>query len=117
MLEAGPAAGQVVQHSVRANTLLIEPRIIMATDRELVDALVRAAEKTLRRTLSQDERSRLVEHFNKTSGSTFVRAKQAIIAFGSLRENQIQERSAASDDTERAIQDLKDAADQWKPGT
>jgi len=89
----------------------------MATDRQLIDALVKAAEKTLNRSLSSSERSRLVEIFNERRGSTFLRAKESIVQFGQINESQLELRAAASDDADRAIKDLKDAADQWTPGT
>lgn len=89
----------------------------MATDQELVQALVAATEKILRRTLTAAERDTLVQQFNATSGSAFDRAQSAIRTFTALTERQINEKVAASDDTDRIMQDLKTVTTNWKPGT
>ncbi len=89
----------------------------MSTDQQLLQSLIAAAEKLLGRTLTQAERHALVQHFNSTSGTTFDRAQEAIRKFSKLTEDQIMEKTAASDDTDRIMQDLKNAADNWKPGS
>lgn len=89
----------------------------MATDQQLVQALVSATEKVLRRPLTPAELDALVEQFNKTSGSTFDRAQEAIRQFSRLTPHQLQEKVAASDDTDRIMQDLQNVANDWKPGS
>ncbi|MCK6468222.1 MAG: hypothetical protein L6Q53_08540 [Candidatus Brocadia sinica] len=89
----------------------------MATDQQLVQVLVATTEKLLRRTLTQAERNTLIKHFNESSGTTFARAQEAIRQFSQLTERQIMEKVAASDDTDRIMQDLKNIADNWKPGS
>ncbi len=87
----------------------------MTNDQQLIQALVSAAEKLLNRTLDQEERKALIKQFNKTSGPTFRRAQEALIQFSKLTERQLQEKVAASDDTDRIMQDLKNVANEWKP--
>ena len=89
----------------------------MATDYQLVQALIAATEKLLNRSLTQPERDALVKQFNATTGTTFERAHATIRNFSRLNDGQIMEKVAASDDTDRIMQDLKNAADNWKPGS
>ncbi|MBK8036533.1 MAG: hypothetical protein IPK22_05280 [Verrucomicrobiaceae bacterium] len=87
----------------------------MATDAQLIQALENAATKLVGRELTTQEKARLVELFNKSAAkSTFQRAQESIINFSSIDESVLIKRAAASDDTNRAIRDLKDIADNWK---
>jgi len=86
----------------------------MSTESQFNEALVTAAQKVLKKTLSQADKTRLFALFNAESGTTFDRAEEAIRKIGDLTERQLIEKSAASDDTNRAMKDLKNIANQWK---
>ena len=89
----------------------------MATDKQMVDALEKAAEALLGRALRPGERNDLVKRFNEAKGTDRDRADEALRKFTNLTEAEIGRRKAASDNTDRIIQDLKDTLDDWKAGT
>ncbi len=87
------------------------------TDRQVVDALRRAAENLLGRQLSQSEIDDLVRRFNNASGSYRAKSREALRGFTGLNESEIRTKTAASDNTDRIITDLDRTLDDWKPGT
>jgi hypothetical protein len=89
----------------------------MATDRQLVQALVSAAESLLHRPLSQTEQNQLLNYFNDAQGSAFARAQAAVNRLRLIELTLNEKRAAASDDTDRIMNDLKNIVDQWKPGS
>lgn len=89
----------------------------MATDRELVDALQEAAEALIGRPLTHGERQRLIDSFNKATGTPQQRAREVLRNFTGLTEGQMDKRASASDNTDRVMDDLRNVLDTWKPGT
>lgn len=87
----------------------------MSTDNQLIEALQNASEKVIGRALTTDEKRRLLTLFNESKEpTTFSRAQEALRNFSDITESQLQQKAAASDDTDRTIQDLKNIADRWK---
>jgi len=89
----------------------------MSTDRDVVNALRRAAEALIGRRLTDEEAARLLALFNKARGTYRQRANEALRQFAGLTEAGIRKYAAASDNTDRIITDLEIVMDQWKPGT
>lgn len=87
----------------------------MIRDSELIQGLKLAAERITNRTLTQYDVDRLVELFNQSQGTTYERARKAIELFTGLSENQIIKNTAAADNLNRILGDLKQVADDWKP--
>jgi hypothetical protein len=87
----------------------------MARDFELKEALKLAAERFTGRTLSQADVDRLVGFFNQSQGTTYERAKKAVELFVGLGGRQLIENTAAADNLNRILRDLKQVADSWKP--
>ena len=90
---------------------------VMTTDSELVYSLKKAAEGLAKRTLTQAELERLLQFFRASGGSHYQKARSALIKFTNLNETQLLLNTAASDNLERIMRELKQAADNWKPGT
>jgi len=89
----------------------------MANDEELLTSLRKAAEAIVGRSLTEDEASRLIKLFNESSGTHYERAKSSITKLASVTEHQLQEKVAASDNTDRVMQELEDTINNWKPGS
>ena len=89
----------------------------MSTDRDLVTALRKAAEVIVGRSLTDTEANRLVQLFNESSGTHYERSKVSITKLASITERQLQEKVAASDNTDRVMQELLDTINNWKPGS
>jgi len=87
----------------------------MATNEQLIQALVQALAVVLNRQPTPDERQLLIKHFDASSGTTFERAETAITKTANVQKRVLLEKSAASDDADRVMQDLKRIASQWKP--
>lgn len=87
----------------------------MTRDAELIQGLKRAAERITNRTLAQHDVNRLVDLFNQGSGTAYERARRAIELFAGLAGKQIIENTAAADNLNRILGDLKQIADDWKP--
>lgn len=90
----------------------------MSTNRDLVNALNKAAKELINRELSQEEVNQLVRFFNESSGTNYERALKALSKFTDQTEQAEQtifEKSAASDNTNRVMGDLKDVIDSWEP--
>jgi len=87
----------------------------MTSKHDVVDALRRAAEALIGRSLTPDEVTQLIDLFNRADGSYREKAREALRRFTGLSEAQIREKTAASDNTDRVITDLHDILDKWKP--
>lgn len=87
------------------------------TNKQVVDALKRAAENLLGRTLTQTEADELVRRFNAAPGLHRERAREALRQFTGLTEEQLRVKAASSDNTDRLMGDLQQTMDDWKPGT
>jgi len=87
----------------------------MSTDRDLINALKNAASKlTHRDILTKTDEDKLIEYFNKAEGTSYQKAISALKAFSSLTSQQITEKAASSDDTDRVMQDLENVLKDWK---
>ena len=87
----------------------------MATDTQLIQALENAAAKVVGRALTADEKAKVLAFFNQSQApNTFSRTQEAIINFSRISQRQLQEKAAASDDTNRAIKDLEEIAKNWR---
>lgn len=89
----------------------------MATRREFEDALERAAEAFVGRRLTPGERQRLVDYFNRATGSDKQKAREALRRFLGIDATEFSRRTKASDDTDRTIEDLDRTIDEWKRGS
>ena len=89
----------------------------MATGDNVRDALRKAAEELLNRTLTRQEIDELIRRFNQAEGSYRDRAQGSIAEIYRIDRAQLVEKTAASDNTDRLINDLKRTLDDWKPGT
>lgn len=89
----------------------------MANDRDLILAFKKAAEALLGRSITDEESSRLIKLFNETKGTHQQRALAALSQFADVSESLLLEKTAASDNTDRVISDLKNTLDNWKPGS
>ena len=89
----------------------------MTNNSELIQGLKQATERITKRTLSQSDVNRLVELFNRSQGTYYDRAKKAIELFAGLSGRQLIENTAAADNLDRILGDLKQVADDWKPGS
>ncbi len=87
------------------------------TDRQLTDALRRAAETLLGKGISDAEFNDLVNRFNRAQGNSQQRSIEALRGFTGFSEITIRAKAAASDNTDRIIRDLENTIDEWKPGT
>ena len=89
----------------------------MANDRQLIQALKSAAESITGNTLSSNEVSELREIFNATRAKTNTeRAYRALITFAIRKQKKpLYETKAASDNTNREMDDLDDVVKNWKP--
>ncbi|MCK4504663.1 MAG: hypothetical protein KAW14_03530 [Candidatus Aegiribacteria sp.] len=87
----------------------------MTDDRQLVEALKKAAEQVLKRSLSESETSELIRFFNEAKGTTANRAKKAITKIARISDSELMEKIASSDDTDRIMHDLEAVASEWKP--
>ena len=85
-------------------------------DNDLIRALQRAAEGLLARSITASERNKLVEIFNGTSGTNRERALAALSRFAGISQRGIVERTAASDNTDRLVDELASAIGQWGKG-
>lgn len=87
----------------------------MATDREFVEALRRAAEHLTGRQITRPELDGIIDRFRKsTKPTTRGRAFEALDGLWPLTEGQTK---AASDNADRVIRDLENVIDDWDPGT
>ena len=89
----------------------------MATDRELILALRKAAEDLVRRRITDQEADALLKHFNESQGTHYERARLALARFANISTLQINERAAASDNTDRILKELDTVTKNWKPGS
>ena len=89
----------------------------MANNSDVRQALKKAAEALTGRELNLTEQTELVQAFDKAQGTNHVRAMSALSKFTRLDESTIIIKAAASDNTDRVIDDLKNTLDNWKPGT
>lgn len=87
----------------------------MATDQDLANALKRAAENLVNRSLTEADINRLVDNFKREEGTARQKAREALRKFAGLTEQELSVKSAASDNTDRLIVDLQQTADNWKP--
>ncbi len=78
----------------------------MATRSDVRRALQRAAEDLLGRPLTATEADELVTRFDKASGDAYQRALGSLAGQTKLAESQIQAKAAASDNTDRLIDDV-----------
>lgn len=86
----------------------------MSTDRDLINALKNVASKLTHRTITEGDEAQLIEYFNKSEGTSYQKAISSLKKFCSLTDQQINEKAAASDDTDRVIQDLNNVLKDWK---
>jgi hypothetical protein len=89
----------------------------MASDQQLINALCAAAEQLINRKLTTEELDRLVKLFNESKGQNRTRTREALTNFSRLNENQLLEKCAASDNTNRVFKDLDNVITNWKPGS
>lgn len=87
----------------------------MSTSRQLIDALVKAAENLLGRSLRPTEVEKLIDLFDKAKGTAKERARAAITGIAQISDSDLMEKTASSDDTDRIMQDLETVASEWKP--
>ena len=83
------------------------------SDQDIIQALRRAAEALVGRPISGEELNTLIQHFNQTSGTEYQRAIGTLSKFAGISEARIVEKTAASDNTDRLIQDLQATISQW----
>lgn len=80
------------------------------------NALVKAAERILGRSLPPAERSRLIDAYRRSSGTTRQKAERALADLFGWTDDDYSKRASASDNTGRAIRDLESVIDelqQW----
>lgn len=82
---------------------------------ELIKALVDATEAVRGSQLTTEEKQKLIETFNRTSGDKVKRARATLLNFSQIDEKLLLEKSAASDNTDRKIKDLENIAKEWNP--
>jgi hypothetical protein len=87
----------------------------MANNNDVTLALKKAAEALSGRQITLTEQNELVKAFNEAQGTSHVRAMSALSKFTRLDESTILIKAAASDNTDRVIDDLKNTLDNWKP--
>lgn len=89
----------------------------MTSDQQLIQALKAAAESITGKTLSADEVSELTTLFNETRAKTNTeRSYRALITFAIRKQKKpLYETKAASDNTDREMDDLDDVVNDWKP--
>lgn len=89
----------------------------MATTTELRAALKRAASALVNRELNDIEIDRLISTFDKAKGTNYERALEALTEGTKLSRPELMQKAAASDNTDRAMKDLKNTVINWKPGS
>lgn len=87
----------------------------MATDSDVAQALIAAAEELLSRSLEPAEQEQLIELFNKTPGDLQKRARIALRKTAALSDDELQLKES-SDNTERKMKDLRTKLDAWNQG-
>ncbi len=87
----------------------------MATNSELRTALKKAAGSLINRDLNEVETERLISTFDKATGTNYERALEALTESTKLTRPELMQKAAASDNTDRAMKDLKDTVVNWKP--
>ena len=84
-------------------------------DREFLDVIYRYAEYVKRAPLSQAERERIITEFNSAQGDPYTKAREAVrkvLGLSQLIEGM--RKTADLDNTQRLLQDLMNAANQWQ---
>jgi hypothetical protein len=84
----------------------------MATNQEIEGTLVKIASRLRGRALTKPEEGALVDAFKKATGRPKDRLVRALSSTTGANEQQIREKAAASDDTNRVFLDLLDALEQ-----
>ena len=89
----------------------------MYSSQDITQALIKAAQSQLGRQLTANEVSELIEIFNKYKNeqSAQNRVEKAFEEFNSSRLMNFSESVTASDNTDRAMQDLLNKLKNWKP--
>ena len=90
----------------------------MANDEQLTQALKSAAETITGKPLSSDDVVKLIDIFNGTKASTNTeRAYRTLITFAVRKQKRpLYETKAASDNTDREMDDLDKIVKGWKSG-
>ena len=89
----------------------------MAINPELGTALKKAAVSLIKRDLNEIEDKKLIEAFDKAAGTNYERALEALTEITNFSRVELLQKSASSDNADRAMRDLKDKSTSWKPGT
>ena len=82
---------------------------------DVIDALRRAAEAIARRRLTGTETRLLESFFSGAKGTPRQRAREALRGFLSFTTEQFIREVKASDDADRAMDDLEKTLDDWTP--
>lgn len=89
----------------------------MSTTRELLSALQGATEQVSGKRLNTEEKNELLMIFNQGSGADYDRALNTISQFTNLSREDILEKTAQSEQTDKAFMTLREAVSNWRPGT
>ncbi len=87
-------------------------------DREFLSVIYRWAASLKKAELTDDEKNQIIKEFNEASGTYYDRAQKAVnsVIRQHLTED-ILSKSANLDNTKRLLNDVKNAASQWKPSS
>jgi hypothetical protein len=87
------------------------------SDKQVEQAITKAAEALLSRPLLPHEVADLVRRMQRADGTFRQRANEALRGLTGLTDAQIKIRAATSDNTDRVITDMQNVLDEWVPGT
>lgn len=89
----------------------------MATNKQVINTLIQAAENLREQELNSEETNQLIRLFNQGSGASYERALRTLSQYTDLNQNEILNRAAESEDLDSILMDLQFQMENWRPGS